>query len=194
MNNTKSTNPFERLNVGALRKPAKSLTIQDIMPKADGICFGVMISDMSIRLGGVLADINNFSCLFKSLNTSYSESSLLEIRKNNIIIEGDISIPCEIRPFLVSDAETVYIRCEDSSETYNWTLDSSIISTNDIIGHLSHDIGVYYMANTDAKWMLMFRDDEPFIYIAADSKMITEMSNKHPESLMLISNNYLLNP
>ncbi|UFP96138.1 hypothetical protein [Gloeobacter morelensis] len=152
------------------KKQRKNLELADVMPTNKGLLYAAIASNMYLKVNGKYCVCEDFVSLFSMTNHEYSPSSLQEVRRNNVLIEGQKCLPRELSKILVDQCPgqtKVFIRCWEAREVFCWN--TSLVDylfSEDLLRVLPCPFGEFEIFDECNTWYMRIKDDDPIIFLA----------------------------
>ena len=175
-------------------KGIKNICLEDLLPVDRQLDYFAIITSLFIKKN----KFESFSALFESTGLDRSESNLSILRNKYQLIEGNKilgAILLDVIKRISSGSQYVYISCYDFDEKkyFYWKVPiNELLHYNiDLLRCLPIPYGEYRMCDENCNWFWFLRDDDPFIYMAAEKSKVNQLKSCCEDYIMELSRSFI---
>lgn len=164
------------------------LSLKAVMPINSGFSYAVILNDAYL---GRDTPINGFEKLSAHLNINSPLEALSEARNLCLLTEGKKWLPAEILKFLtLTGGPECHMRFGSGKGLRCCAINPESLGV-DIVASQGCYEGEFEICDKNGSWYLRFRDDEPVIFLAAEEKVIGELTEKFTNNILQVPSDFL---
>ena len=174
------------------RFPSKrQLLVSDLIAPDDDIATALVVLDGEVNVDGADKEFSSLSALLRLVGVASADGL---IGRDVIYGEGHVLLPAGIIEFLSNSSkrsEKIFVRQFHAGAQKIWVVEAhEFFSLGDVLRKLSDPFGEFFICNDNQDWLLLIRDDSPFIYLYGRKTWLAACVQQNAEYMALIPPEY----
>jgi len=172
----------------------RNLRLDQVMPIDDDLVYCAILSELQVKIGDEIYTCKDFDHFFNLVCLKRDPEALETARFKLQLLESSTALPSKVNSVLVdssNNSQWVFIRCWEDPNIYCWkTYLSAYLSSDDLLDVLPHTFGEFEFFDEANTWYMRARDDDPFLFLAAPAKIVTELETKTGSHIMQLPKSF----
>jgi hypothetical protein len=181
--------PFPEFTSNLPPQHRRRITLAELVKPRAGYEWAAILTDAYLSQDGIEKVIGSFNVLTTEIGARNVLEALDTARRSGRFTEGRKVLPqATVRSLQRFGVEPFWIRSLDDSCK---EVISAQRMVDNIISTSRAALGDFALCDTGATWYLRFRDDDPLLFLFAESTLLGEVISEAPENVFEVSRNFI---
>lgn len=173
----------------------RNLRLDQVMPINDDLAYCVILDELYVKIGNEIQVCKDFDAFFNLIHMDREPESLETARRKLQLLEGSIALPDKVKAILIDasqNSQWILIRCWEDPNVYSWmTHLLPYLASDDLLDILPNTFGEFEFFDESSTWYMRARDDDPFLFLAAQKKVVSELETKARGHVMKLPRSFI---